>query len=285
MQKVLILGYKGTLGQALMAEFNLPDYEVVGWDREEADIISPDIKNKIVGLKPDVIINATGYNAVDKCEVDSIEKDLAYKINSEAPKQLAEVAKKIDAVFVNYSSDYVFKGDKKDGYTENDVPNPVSVYGESKLLGEKNIQSIGGRFYIIRPSRIFGKPGISTMSKKSFVDIMVEKKNEAEIRVVDEEKGSPTYAPDLARFTRMLIEGERPHGIYHGTNSGACTWYEWAEEIFKILNSHPKLVSVSGNEFPRPARRPMYSALINTKMPPQRSWQEALKEYLKTIPV
>jgi len=282
-RKVLILGCKGTLGQALMANFNLSEYEVVGWDREEADITSLDIKGKIIDLAPQLIINATGYNAVDKCEVDPLEKEVAYKINTEAPKFLAEVSKEIDAVFINYSSDYVFQGDKINGYAENDTPDPISVYGRTKYDGEKNVQSVGGKYYIIRPSRIFGKPGISNQSKKSFVDVMVGKIKESEIKVVDEERGSPTYAPDLADFTRQLVEQNLPYGIYHGANSGSCTWFEWAKEIFNILESGPKIMAVSGSEFPRPAKRPMYSELINTKTKLQRSWQEALKEYLTVV--
>ncbi len=281
MKKLLILGYKGTLGQALVVEFNLPDYEVVGWDREEADITSLDLEDKIVALAPQVIINATGYNALDKAESDVQAKEVCFAINSEAPKRLAEIAKKLDAVFVNYSSDYVFRGDKEEGYAEDDLPNPINVYGESKYLGEKNVQSVGGKFYIIRPSRIFGKPGISEMSKRSFVDIMVSKKNETEVRVVNEEKGSPTYAPDLANFTRALIEEEKPFGIYHGSNSGACTWYEWATEIFKIIGASPKLIPIPSSEYPRPTKLPQFSELLNTKMSLQRPWQEALKEYLK----
>lgn len=285
MKKLLILGYKGTLGQALVAEFNLFGYEVIDWDREEADITSAGIEDKIFALAPDVIINATGYNALDKAETDPKEKEICFAINSESPKRLAAVAKRLDVVFVNYSSDYVFKGDKEDGYTEDDLPDPINVYGESKYLGEKNIQSIGGKFYIIRPSRIFGKPGISTMSKRSFVDIMVGKKNEPEIKVVNEEKGSPTYAPDLASFTRALIGGNKPYGIYHGANSGACTWYEWACEIFKIIGMSPKLTPIPSSDYPRPTKLPQFSELLNTKMPLQRTWQEALREYLKTTPV
>lgn len=280
MQKILILGYKGTLGQALMKEFNLSEYEVMGWDREEIDITADNMVDKILALSPQIIINATGYNAADKAEGDAQEKELCFAINSEAPKKIAEIAKQLDAVFVNYSSDYVFKGDNPAGYTEDEQPNPVSVYGESKYLGEKNVQTVGGKFYIIRPSRIFGLPGISKRSKKSFLDTMIEKKDEQEIKVVNEEKGSPTYAPDLANLTRKIIEEQRPYGIYHGTNSGACTWYEWAQEIFKILGYGPKMVAVSSGEFSRPAKRPMFSELLNTKLPKQRSWQEALREYL-----
>ncbi|MFH2018579.1 MAG: sugar nucleotide-binding protein, partial [bacterium] len=179
--------------------------------------------------------------------------------------------------------DYVFKGDRPEGYKEDDAPNPISEYGKSKWEGEKNMQSVGGKYYIIRPSRIFGRAGASVSSKKSFVDIMLGKIDEKEIKVVNEEKGSPTYAFDLARFTRTLIESNKPYGIYHGANSGACNWHEWAQEIFAQKGRGPKIIPVKSSEFPHPALRPMFSELINTKMPKQRSWQEALKEYLQKI--
>lgn len=282
MNKVLILGHKGTLGQTLMVEFDLANYEVVGWDREEADITNPEIKDKISLLRPDIIINATGYNAVDKCEIDLVEKELAFKINAEAPKVLAEVAKEIGAVFVNYSTDFVFPGEKREGYKEDDEPHPLSVYGESKFLGEQNIQMTGGKYYIIRLSALFDRAGKSAQSKKTFVDIMLSKKDDPEVKVVDEETTSPTYAPDLARFTRYILENNLSFGIYHGNNSGVCTWYEWACEIFSLANIKPKsLIPVPRTDFPVPAKRPAYSHLVNTKLPPQRSWQEALIEYLK----
>ncbi|KKQ40531.1 MAG: dTDP-4-dehydrorhamnose reductase [Candidatus Magasanikbacteria bacterium GW2011_GWA2_37_8] len=280
MKSILILGAKGTLGQALLQEFSHSDYQVTAWDREEADLTDVSTKEKILNLQPEIIVNATGYNVVDKCEVDSVEKEMAFKINATVPEMLAQIAKDLNAIFVNYSSDYVFKGDKESGYTENDLPDPASIYGESKFEGEKLVQAVGGKYYIIRPSRMFGTAGISIMSKKNFVDIMVGKKDETEIKVVNEERSSPTYAPDLAKFTRVLIEENKPFGIYHGANSGACTWYEWAEEIFKIIGANPKLAAVSGDEFPRPAKRPQFSELLNTKMPPQRSWQDALRAYL-----
>lgn len=281
MKKVLILGYQGTLGQTLMKEFGGFSYEVVGWDRGDIDITAPEAAGKIVALHPDIIINATGYNAVDKAEGDPKEKEICFALNSEAPRNLALIAKELGAIFVNYSSDYVFRGNKISGYTETDVPDPISVYGESKYLGEKNIQSVGGKFYIVRPSRIFGHAGSSVGSKKSFVDIVIEKKDDAEIKVVDAEKGSPTYAPDLAQFTRELLESGAEYGIYHGTNSGAATWYEWAKEIFSIKGLVPNLTPVPGDYFVRAAHRPEFSQLLNTKRPPQRSWQEALREYLQ----
>jgi dTDP-4-dehydrorhamnose reductase len=282
MKKVIILGAKGTLGQYLVEEFK-KDYEVLAWDREDFDITGDGFKEKIISVIPDIIINATGYNAVDKAETDEKEKALAYLINGQAPKTIAEAAKEINGIFVNFSTDFVFKGDKQEGYKEDDATNPVSEYGKSKLEGEKNVQAVGGKYYIIRPSRIFGRAGTGASSKKSFVDIMLGKINDEEIRLVNEEKGSPTYAPDLARFVRALIESGKPYGIYHGTNSGACNWYEWAQEIFAQVGRSPKLIPVKSSEFFHPAPRPMFSELINTKMPEQRSWQEALREYLQNI--
>lgn len=279
-KKVLILGCNGTLGQALLAEFNLPEYEVVGWDRETADVTSAQIGRKIIAFKPNIIINATGYNAVDKAESDPVEKDNCFRLNVLAPEKLTKAAKKIKAIFVNYSSDYVFSGDKIEGYKESDAPNPVSVYGQSKFAGEKAVSDIGGNYYIIRLSRLFGPIGVGDNIKKSFVNIMVEKQNDSEIKVVDEEEGSPTYSLDLAHFTRRLIERESPYGVYHGANSGQCNWYAWAREIFKILNKSPKLIPVLGSEFPRSAKRPLHSILLNTKTEPQRSWQDALAAYL-----
>lgn len=280
MPKVLILGAKGTLGQALSEDSGRGDYQVIAWDREEGDITAEDIGAKIMAAKPDIIINATGYNAVDKAEADAGQRKLAYEINAEAPARLALLARDLGAVFVNYSTDYVFSGDKKEGYAEADRTGAVNEYGRSKEEGEIKVAAAGGRYYIIRLSRLFGRSGASARSKKSFVDIMLGKIDEPAVKAVNEETDCPTYAPDLARFTRTLVEEKKPAGIYHGANSGGCTWYEFAREIFKIKKSDVNLIPVSASEFPRPAKRPNFSILINTKMPAQRSWQEALREYL-----
>lgn len=281
-QKILILGAGGTLGGALKNEFCKNSHEVLAWDRKDGDITSPDFSVKIKTVKPDVIINATGYNNVDKAEKE--ERELAYKINAEAVGALANVVKEIGAVFVNYSTGYVFDGEKESGYTEDDVPNPVSEYGKSKYEGEKLVQSVGGKYYIIRLSRLFGKRGTSSNSKPSFVDIMLSKKSEQEIRVVDEEISSLIYAPDLAKFTRALLEDQKPYGIYHGVNTSACTWFEWAKEFFSLVGRGPKLIPVPASEFSRPAPRPRFCILLNTKMPALRIWQEALREYLNQNP-
>ena len=277
--KVLILGAGGTLGGALKEELSKDSYEVLAWDRKDGDITSSDLSAKIKTVKPDVIINATGYNNVDKAEKE--ERELAHKINSEAVGALASVAKEMDAVLVNYSTGYVFDGEKEGGYTEDDIPNPMSEYGKSKYGGEKALQAVDGKYYIIRLSRLFGQRGTSPNSKPSFVDIMLSKKSEQEIKVVNEEISSLIYAQDLAKFTRALFEDQKPYGIYHCANLGACTWFEWAKEIFALFGHGPKLVPVPASEFPRPALRPRFCILLNTKMPTLRKWKEALEEYLK----
>jgi len=278
--KVIIFGAKGTLGQELVREFFENNYEVISYDKDELDLTNLEaIREKIIMLKPDIIINASGYNAVDLAETDENEKNLAHLINAEAPKIMAETAKKINAIFVNYSTDFVFDGEKGSAYTEEEAPCPLSEYAKSKYLGEQYVLKIDGMNYIVRPSRIFGRLGKSG-GKKSFVEIMLAKKDLPEIKVVNDERGSPIFAPDLAKFTRFLIENEYPFGIYHGVNQGDCSWYEWAEEIFKLIGAKPALVAISSKEYNNPARRPKNSSLISTKIKPLRHWKEALKDCL-----
>lgn len=284
MTKVLILGAKGMLGQELIKEFFAHNYEVTGWDKEELDVTDYIVAaTKISDLHPDIVINAVALNAVDKIEEDEVVFKLANKINSEAVGNLAGICKEIGSTLIHYSSDYVFKGDKAQGYKEDDQTDPVNKYGETKANAEKQILEIDGKFYIIRLSKLFGKPAASEGAKKSFVDTMIWLATEGgktHLDLVDEEVGCVTYAPDLAQLTRSIIEEERPFGIYHGANSGVCSWYEWAKEIFKIKQINIEIAPVSGDKFPRPAKRPMYSELLNTKLPAQRDWKEALNEYL-----
>ncbi len=282
--KILILGAKGNLGRQLTNIFK-NGYEAVAWDREDLDITDKDsVFKKIKDVNPDIIINSAAYNAVDKCEADEREFDLAQKINSGAVGYLSEAALKNNAVLVHYSSAYVFGGENKNGYKEDDEPNPISKYGETKLMGERAIIGAGKqglKYYLIRASKLFGPQAISEASKPSFFDIMLklaESKNE--IDAVDEEMSCFTYTPDLAKATKDLIENKKPYGIYHIANSGYCTWYEAAKELFNIAGFNIKVNPVSAGKFPRPAKRPKYSILLNTKFKPMRDWREALREYL-----
>jgi len=294
------------LGQELVNIFKKDkDYKVTAWDKDKLDITNQkQVDKKVSGLKPDIIINSAAYNAVDKCE-EPKEYKKATLINGKAPGYLAKIAKKIGAIFVHYSSDYVFDGDFNKflepagcthicqncalhknfqpafGYKEDAEPCPISNYGKSKLLGEKEIQKVKGRNYIIRLSKLFGKPGKSDEAKKSFFDTMLElgKKNKS-VKVVDEEISCFTYAPDLAKKTKEIIEAKKPFGIYHVTNGGACTWHEAVLELYKQAGIKTKVIPVGSAEFPRPAKRPLFSVLINTKLNPLRNYKEALREYL-----
>ena len=268
------------LGQELAKTFK--ENSPFLWDRNEIDISNQEeVHKKIAGLKPDLVINAAAYNDVDGAEKNEA---IANQINGYAVGYLAKAINAIGGILVHYSTDYVFKGDKKQGYLEADIPDPQSAYAKSKYLGEQEIINNIKKFYLIRLSRLFGQSAKSVQAKKSFVDIMIElSKTKKKLNVVNEELSSPTYAPDLARQTKYIIDDKLPFGIYHVTNRGACTWAEFAKAIFAIKNLSVTINPVKSSFFPRPAVRPNYSQLINSKLPDSRNWQEALNEYLDGI--
>ena len=270
--KILILGYKGMLGHELVKEFE-NGHELILWDRDQIDISrKEDTIKKVSDLCPDLVINAAAYTAVDEVEHN---KDLAYKVNSCAVGFLATACKEIDALFVHFSTDYVFDGENHNGYKENHSYNPINIYGKSKALGEKMILDISSKYYIIRTSWLFGKHG------KNFIETMLRlDKEKKDIKVVNDQFGSPTYAKDLAAAVKKLVESQNPYGIYHITNFGTCNWYDFALKIFEFSGLKPNIKPVASEEFPTPAKRPTYSMLVNTKLPPMRKWEEALKDYL-----
>ncbi len=274
-QKVLILGSNGMLGQALMSEFS----EVaLGFGREDVDVTNTDdLKFKIKNLNPAVIINTVAYNDVDGAEENFAK---AFKLNKELVANLADITTSLGIILVHYSTNYVFDG-KKGKYKEDDVPKPISVYADSKFQGELQLQKIAKKYYLIRTAVLFGKKGLSNLSKKSFVELMLglSQKQKA-LKVVEDEINSLTYTVDLARQTKLLLDKELPFGIYHITNSGQASWYDYAREIFKISKVNVKLNPVPSIEFSRKAKRPKKSVLVNTKLPQLRNWKEALSEFL-----
>lgn len=280
MIKILIIGAKGMLGQDLAKVFEKE--KPVLFDKDDLDITNREqVFNKLNEIKPDIIINSAAYNAVDAAEDDF---SIAQAVNVAGPGNLAEAAHKLGAVLVHYGSDYVFNGRKKSGYKETDQPDPVSAYGLSKYLGEEQVKKSTDKFYVIRTSRLYGLPANSKGAKKSFVDVMLKLADEKDsLDIVNEELSNPTYTPDLAEQTRLILEGKYPYGIYHAVNKGACTWYDFAKEIFRLSGKKIKIKPVLGAKFPRPAQRPDYSSLKNTKMPQMRSWKKALKDYLSVI--
>jgi len=283
-KKVLIIGALGMLGQALYKQLFEKDYIVTGWDKDEIDIADEKtLQEKIMDLKPDILINCAAYNNVEKAETE--DKEIALKVNGDGVGYLAKICTDLDIVFIHYSSSYVFDGLDKNGYNEDATPNPINVYGESKLLGEKKILEIPNlKYYLIRTSNLFGAPAISPNAKKSFVDIMLKLGKEKEsLDLVDEEVTSPTYVLDLAKATVDLLESGLEWGIYHRSNNGSCTWYGWANKIFELAKINIKQNPVSSDKFPRPSKHPNFAVLNSTKLPALRNWEESLEEYINSL--
>lgn len=278
--KVLILGAKGMLGADLAKVFEAE--HLILWDKEDLDITKESlVKERIGKLMPEVIINAAAYTDVNKAE---FEKELAFLVNGQAVGYLAEVAKEVDAILVHFSTDYVFDGLQKQGYKEDDKPvNPCSVYGQSKLAGEEALLAVPGlKYYLCRISWLFG-PSI-VRSYKNFVETILNKaQTQAELKVVNDQFGKPTYTIDVAKAVKELLDNKKPFGIYHLSNEPLATWHEFAQEIIKIANLTTKIIPCSTEEFPTIAPRPKRTILLNTKTSALPRWKEALRDYLKTV--
>lgn len=283
--RVLILGADGTLGQYIRDIFKKDDrYEVVASTEQTIDFTDEkNLRSVITDLNPSVIINCAAYNNVDDMEDDAGQESMAYVLNQKAVEVIADIANSLDSVFVHYSTDYVFSGEEKDGYVENSLPNPINKYGKSKMAGELSAEK-AKKHYLIRTSRLFGKKGANPSSKRSFIDTLLElSATKDHFDLVNEEVSSPTYAKDLAERTKLLIDEKREFGIYHVTNQGSCGWYDFGKEIFSQVGKNCTVTPVAGSAFPRPARRPAFTVLRTTKLDPLRTWQEALRDYLKDI--
>ena len=237
------------------------------------------IQKLAADIKPNVIINCAAYNAVDKAEV---EWEKAYTINGIGVRNLAIVANELNAVLVHYSTDYVFDGSKKEPYTIFDLPNPLSRYGESKYLGEKLLIQTGEKFILIRTSWVFGAGNINFAKKV----LGWAQKNE-ELKIVTDEISVPTYTADLAQATWTIIN-KRAYGLYHISNEGECSRYEYASYILEKIGWRGKLLPVKQKDFDLPAKRPKYSKLsnfglketVNIEMP---DWKNAVDRFLKEI--
>lgn len=258
--KIMIFGAYGMLGHDLQRVF--PEAECFG---KELDITEKEsVRKTITTSRPNVVINTAGYTDVDGCE-DNV--DHAFRVNGEALAHIAGACIEVKAKLVHFSTDYVFDGTKQE-YSESDATNPINVYGRSKLLGEQNIMEHVEDYRIIRTSWLFGRHG------KNFVDTMLDLSGQMDtVKVVDDQFGKPTYTADLAQKTADIINMEP--GIYHITNEGVCSWYEFASAII------PNIVPCTSKEFIKKAKRPKYSILINTKTSPMRHWKDALDYYLK----
>jgi dTDP-4-dehydrorhamnose reductase len=273
--KTLIIGSNGMLGSALVESFK--DYNPILWTKEDCDITDEEsVLSRIEELQPELIINVAAYTNVDGAEEN---EEIATKINGDAVGCIAQASKNVNATLVHFSTDYVFDGTKQQRYGEDDETDPINAYGRSKLAGEKQIlkqvqDDDDWRWYVIRTAWLYGANG------KHFVDTMLSMAtSRVPLKVVNDQFGSPTYTVDLAHATRELIESKVEPGIYHRTNSGTCTWYEFAKEIFKVFDMDVEVSPCTTKEFPRPAKRPKYSILKTTKLDCLRSWQHGLRNY------
>lgn len=275
--KIMITGANGQLGREL-SEWTTETAEIIGFGRHELDITSlPACRNLFALHQPDVVIHCAAYTAVDKAES---EPDEAFRVNAAATRNVAIAAREVGAKLCYISTDYVFDGTGTTPYNEYDQTNPLTVYGKSKFAGEQLVQTLHDRYYIVRTSWVFGKNGNNFV--KTMLKLAVDRD---QLKVVADQIGSPTYTYDLAEFLLELVHTDY-YGIYHASNSGTCSWYDFAQAIFEESGSKIILEPCTTAEFPRPAPRPAYSVMDHSAMRSNgfnvlRPWREALNHYLK----
>ena len=278
--KVLVTGVKGQLGYDVVNELTKRGHIAIGTDIEEMDITdAKSVDSVIKENSPDAVIHCAAYTAVDAAE-DNVE--LCRKINAEGTQNIANVCKAMDIKMTYISTDYVFDGEGERAWEPDDERTPLNVYGQTKYEGELAVQNTLDKYFIVRIAWVFGVNG------KNFIKTMLNLgKTRDSLTVVNDQFGSPTYTFDLARLLVDMIETDK-YGIYHATNEGICTWYEFACEIFKQAGMNVKVSPVSAAEYPAKAKRPSNSRMSKEKLTQNGfeklpSWQDALSRYLKEI--
>lgn len=278
--KILLLGHKGMLGSDLLAKLST-DHEVVGMDKEEIDIVSAsECKTAIKEIEPNIVINAAAYTNVDGCET---AKDECFAVNAEAVKNIAEACRNKNIHIIHFSTDYVFDGTARQPYKEDHPYNPINTYGDSKLAGERYLRSLSDNYILIRTAWLYGVKG------KNFVQAILDKaKTTNKLTVVDDQTGSPTYSKDLAAAVDILIE-KKAKGIFHVTNRGSCSWYQFAVKILRESGlDNIEVTPIKSAQLQRPAKRPSYSVLsmqrfVETTGKTMQPWQLALQDYLESV--
>jgi dTDP-4-dehydrorhamnose reductase len=277
--KILITGANGQLGRELTKQYQNKNVELLLTDVADLDITNLDMVYEYFKTnKPDVVINCAAHTQVDKCETDI---DNAFKINAIGPRNLAQAAFSVGAEIVQISTDYVFNGLGNVQIKEFDETSPETVYGDTKLTGEKLVKQLNPKHYIVRTAWLYG-------DGNNFVKTMIGlSKNNKTLKVVSDQIGSPTSTVDLSKVIIKLVE-DKNYGIFHCTCKGECSWYDFARKIFDLLHIDIEVLPCTTEEFPRPAKRPQYSVLRNymlecTTGDITRPWEEALAEYLKEI--
>lgn len=277
--RYVVIGSQGQLGREIVSL--LSNHEVISVTREQADLAVPgQIEACIKLIQPQFVINCAAYNLVDQAE---LTPEPAFAVNARGVRELAMVCQRIGATLVHFSTDYVFGLDRhrKVPYVESDAPGPLSAYGTSKLTGEYFVRSLCDKHYVVRTCGLYGKQGAGGKGT-NFIETMLKlAQSGKEIRVVSDQVLTPTSATDLARAVLQLIPSSS-FGLYHLTNTGSCSWHQFAETIFRIRNLQVPLGSCSSADYGSKAARPSYSVLKSeiTTTPRLRTWQEALVDYL-----
>lgn len=278
--KVLVTGVKGQLGYDVVNELTKRGHIAIGTDIEEMDITNASSVDEVIKANaPDAVIHCAAYTAVDAAE-DNVQ--LCRKINAEGTQNIANVCKELDIKMTYISTDYVFDGEGERPWEPDDERIPLNVYGQTKYEGELAVQKILDKYFIVRIAWVFGVNG------KNFIKTMLNLgKTRDSLTVVNDQFGSPTYTYDLARLLVDMVETDK-YGIYHATNEGICTWYEFACEIFKQAGMDVKVSPVSSAEYPAKAKRPSNSRMSKEKLTENGfeklpTWQDALSRYLKEI--
>lgn len=278
--KVLVTGVKGQLGYDVVNELTKRGHVAIGTDIEEMDITDAGSVDKVIKeSSPDAVIHCAAYTAVDAAE-DNVE--LCRKINADGTQNIANVCKELDIKMIYISTDYVFDGEGERPWEPDDNRTPLNVYGQTKYEGELAVQNTLDKYFIVRIAWVFGVNG------KNFIKTMLNLgKTRDSLTVVNDQFGSPTYTYDLARLLVDMIETEK-YGIYHATNEGICTWYEFACEIFRQAGIDVKVSPVLASEYPAKAKRPSNSRMSKEKLTENGfeklpTWQDALARYLKEI--
>ena len=278
--KILILGAGGQLGSELVNI--LQDDALIPLTHRDIEMTDEQQVNNILSSNmPDIVINTAAYHRVDDCE-DNIEQSFA--VNSYAVRKLARICNELGITFVHFSTDYVFGGKKRIPYNEDNCPNPGSVYAVSKLAGELFARNICSKYYVIRTCGLYGAKGVSGKGG-NFIETMIKLATGGKtIKVVSDQIVTPTYAKELAAKVSQLIRTDK-YGLYHITNNGGCSWYEFAQAIFGLTGIAGNISPTTSAEFGAKARRPAYSVLENRNLKllgldDMKQWRDALKEYL-----
>lgn len=275
--KILVTGAKGQLGYDVVKRLELSNIEYLGTDKDTLDLTNENEVNKLIfDYHPDAVIHCAAYTAVDKAEE---EKEICYKINVLATRYISKACKEIGAKMVYISTDYIFDGEGDQPFEVDDQPNPINYYGQTKYEGELEVQKYLKDFFIVRISWVFGINGnnfVKTMLK------LAEVKNE--ISVVSDQIGSPTYTYDVARLLVQMIQTDK-YGVYHATNEGYCSWYDFACEIFKLKGITMKVNPIETKDYITKAKRPKNSRLSKTKSHQEfnyffDSWEDALRKLI-----